>query len=205
MAGSGAPAKPYRISDPIPRNWEDSNEMREFRHFMSDLHFWMQAWSDEGETMLVSIGSSDKLDINTLSVDCTEEEFRTIEASLYQVLHRTTTNEPRRTRTVQQTKGQKGFEAWRGIVSRCDQRNMSGNNHLNAIDEDDSENVEEATDNEEDLQAWCLLEENEDEQWQEVISRRDKQKVKKEKQASLLIVENSQNSNSKTIIEEKDR
>ena len=81
--------------------------------------------------MLVSIESSDELDIRTLSMDCTEEEFRTIEASLYQVLHRTTANEPRR--TVQQTKGQKGFEAWRGIVSRCDQRNMSGNNHLNAI------------------------------------------------------------------------
>ena len=35
-----------------------------------------------------------------------------------------------------------------------------------AIDEDDSENVEEATDNEEDLQAWCLLD-CENEQWQE--------------------------------------
>ena len=28
-----------------------------------------------------------------------------------------------------------------------------------AIDEDDSENVEESTENEEDLQSWCLLEE----------------------------------------------
>ena len=28
-----------------------------------------------------------------------------------------------------------------------------------AIDEDDSENVEESTKNEEDLQAWCLLKE----------------------------------------------
>ena len=28
-------------------------------------------------------------------------------------------------RTVQQTKGQKGFEAWRAIVRRFDQRNMS--------------------------------------------------------------------------------
>ena len=34
-------------------------------------------------------------------------------------------------------------------------------------------------DNDEELQAWCLLEENEHEQWQEVISRRDKQKVKR--------------------------
>ena len=27
---------------------------------------------------------------------------------------------------------------------------------MHAVDEDDSENVEEATDDEEDLQAWCL-------------------------------------------------
>ena len=30
-----------------------------------------------------------------------------------------------------------------------------------AIDEDDSENLEEALDNEEDLRAWCLSEESE--------------------------------------------
>ena len=29
-----------------------------------------------------------------LALDCSNEEFRTIEASLYQVLHRTTANEP---------------------------------------------------------------------------------------------------------------
>ena len=40
-----------------------------------------------------------------------------------------------------------------------------------AIDEDDSENIAESVDNEEELQAWCLLEESEHEQWQEVISR----------------------------------
>ena len=40
-----------------------------------------------------------------------------------------------------------------------------GNNNFYAIDEDDAENVEEATDNEEDLQGWCLLEESENEQW----------------------------------------
>ena len=39
-----------------------------------------------------------------------------------------------------------------------------GNTHLYAIGEDDSEIVEEATDNEEDLQAWCLTEERENEQ-----------------------------------------
>ena len=37
------------------------------------------------------------------------------------------------------------------------------------MDEDDSENVDESTENEENLQAWCLLEESENEQWQEVL------------------------------------
>ena len=36
-----------------------------------------------------------------------------------------------------------------------------------AIGEDDSENVEEPVDNEQDLQAWCVLEESETEQWQQ--------------------------------------
>ena len=36
---------------------------------------------------------------------------------------------------------------------------------LYAIDEDDSENIEESSDNEEYLQAWCLREESENEQW----------------------------------------
>ena len=46
---------------------------------------------------------------SVIAFDCSDEEFRSIEASLYQVLHRTTSNEP--LRIVQQTKGQKGFEA----------------------------------------------------------------------------------------------
>ena len=50
-----------------------------------------------------------------------------------------------------------------------------GNKNLYAIDEDDSENAEESAVNKEDPQAWCLLEESENEQWQEVISRRSKQ------------------------------
>ena len=58
-----------------------------------------------------------------------------------------------------------------------------------------------ATDNEKDLQAWCLLEESDVEQWQEVISRRGKRKVKKANQASLLSVENSHNSSPNEIIE----
>ena len=50
-----AESKPYRISDLIPRNWEGSNEKGELRSFMSDLHMWMQAWSDQGEQMLARV------------------------------------------------------------------------------------------------------------------------------------------------------
>ena len=78
-----------------------------------------------------------------------------------------------------------------------------GNKNLFAIDEDDSGNVEESTENEEDLQAWYLLEESENEQWQEVISRRNKQRVKMANQASLLSVESSQNLSPKKIVEGK--
>ena len=80
---------------------------------MADLHLWMQAYSDQGEKMLVRVEGAERIDRNTLAVDCTEE-FRAIETSLYQVLHRTTTNEP--LRMVQQVQGHQGFEAWHLIV-----------------------------------------------------------------------------------------
>ena len=51
-----AESKPYRISDLIlPRNWERSNEKGEFRRFMSDLHLWVQAWSNQGERECLSV------------------------------------------------------------------------------------------------------------------------------------------------------
>ena len=109
LTANPAESKPYRISDLIPRNWEGGNEKGEFRSFMSDLHLWMQAWSDQGERMLAMVESVDRFDNNVIAVDCSAEEFRSTEAPLYQVLHRTTSNEP--LRIVQQTKGQKGFEA----------------------------------------------------------------------------------------------
>ena len=59
--------------------------------------------------MLARVESIDKFDNNVIAFDCPDEEFRSFEASLYQVLHRTTSNEP--LRIVQQTRGQKGFEA----------------------------------------------------------------------------------------------
>ena len=74
--------KPYRISDLIPRNWEGNNEKGEFRSFMTDLQLWMQAWSDQGEKMLAIVEGVDKLDHNSTAFDCSDDEFRSIEASL---------------------------------------------------------------------------------------------------------------------------
>ena len=123
VTAKSAESKPYRISDLVPRNWEGGNGKVEFRSFMSDLHLWMQAWSDQGEQMFAMVGSIDRFDNNVIAFDCSDEEFRSIESALYQVLHRTTSHEP--LRKVQQTNGQKGFEAWHAIARRYDQRNMS--------------------------------------------------------------------------------
>ena len=76
--------------------------------------------------MLASVESIDKFDNSAIALNCSDEEFRSIKAPLYQVLHRTTANEP--VRIVQQTKGQKGSEAWHSIVRRYDQRNMLDKN-----------------------------------------------------------------------------
>ena len=65
----------------------------------------------------------DKLDHNAIAFECSPDKFRSIEASLYQVLHRTTSHEP--LRIEKQTRGQRGFGAWRAIKRRYDQRNMS--------------------------------------------------------------------------------
>ena len=46
--------------------------------------------------MLAIVEGTDKLDNNEIAFDCSDDEFRSIEASLYQVLHRTTANEPLR-------------------------------------------------------------------------------------------------------------
>ena len=123
---SGGPAetsKPNRISDLIPKSRDGRHEQGQFRNLMAELHLWMQAWSDEGERILLGVESVDKVERSTLAVDCTEADFRTFETVLYQVLHRTTTNEP--LNMVQQVQGQKGFEAWHLIVRRYDQKNTS--------------------------------------------------------------------------------
>ena len=122
-AGPAEVAKPYRISDLIPKSWDVSHGKGQFGNFMTELHLSMQAWSDQGARILVRVESVDKVDRSTLAVDCTEAEFRTFETALYQVLHRTTTNEP--LMTVQQVQSQRGFEAWHLIVRRYDERNTS--------------------------------------------------------------------------------
>ena len=48
---------------------------------------WTHAWPDGEETMLVGIERTDKFDNCALAVGFSDEEFRTIEASLDQVLH----------------------------------------------------------------------------------------------------------------------
>ena len=80
--------------------------------------------------MLTIVEGSDKLDNSAIAFDCSDDEFRLIEASLYQVLHRTTSNEP--LRIVQQTRVPTGFEAWHAIARRYDQRNMSDKNSAHA-------------------------------------------------------------------------
>ena len=42
---------------------------------MSDLHLWMQAWSNQGEKMLAIVEGADKLDNNVIAFDCPDEEL----------------------------------------------------------------------------------------------------------------------------------
>ena len=103
-----------------------------------------------------------------------------------------------------QGRNQSLLDVWKTghIAAWC---RKGGNRNLCAIEEEDSEHAEETIDIEEGLQAWCLLEACENEQWQAVTSRRDEQKMKKANQTSLLSVEGSLNLNRKEIIEVKDK
>ena len=67
-AGLAETAKPRKISDLIPKNWDGNNERGQFRNFMAELHLWMQAWSNQGERILTSVESGDKVDSSTLAV-----------------------------------------------------------------------------------------------------------------------------------------
>ena len=52
----------------------------------------------------------------------------------------------------------------------------SWNNSLNAVQEDKGDISEELHEDEDKLHAWCLLEENEHEQWQEVTKKKSELK-----------------------------
>ena len=58
-------------------------------------------------------------------------------------------------------------------------RQGSWNRSLNAVDEDNGDIREEVRENEDELHAWCLLEESEIEPWQEVSSKISTLKLKK--------------------------
>ena len=73
-AGPAEPAKPYRISDLIPKCWGGSHDKGQFRTFMAELHLWMQAWLDQGERILVRSEGVDKVERSIiLAVECTSE------------------------------------------------------------------------------------------------------------------------------------
>ena len=61
---------------------------------------------------------------------------------------------------------------------------------MNAVDEDEGDISDEVHEDEDELHAWCLLEESENEQWQEVTSKKSNMKTKKFAHESLLSVEN---------------
>ena len=67
---------PSHTGDLNSRTLEGSNEKGKFRSFMSGLHLWMQAWSNQGEKRLASVESIDKFDTNAIAFDCSDEEFR---------------------------------------------------------------------------------------------------------------------------------
>ena len=77
-AGPAEAAKPNRISDLIPKGWDGSHDKGQFRNFMAELPLWMQAWSDQGERILVRVEGVDKVERSTLAVDCTEADFHNV-------------------------------------------------------------------------------------------------------------------------------
>ena len=94
---SAGPAEtPYRISDLIPKSSGGNHDKGQFRNFMAEVHLWTEAWSDQGERILVRVEGVDKVGRSTLALNCTEADFRTFQTALSQILHRTTTNEPLR-------------------------------------------------------------------------------------------------------------
>ena len=79
----------------------------------------------------------------------------------------------------------------------------SWNRSLNAV-EDKSDISEEVHEDDDELHAWCLLEESENEQWQEVMSEESELKLKKLAHEPLLRVENNSCASPRKVIDVKD-
>ena len=75
------------------------------------------------------------------------------------------------------------------VAANCVKGNW--NRSLNAVEEDKGDTSEDVHEDEDELQAWCLLEESENEQWQEVSSKGSKLKLKQCGHNSLLSVLNN--------------
>ena len=80
----------------------------------------------------------------------------------------------------------------------------SWNRSLNAVEEHKGDISEEVHEDEDELHAWCLLEESENEQWKEVTSKKSQLKMKKIAHESLLSVENNICASPRKVTEVKD-
>ena len=80
-AGLAETAKPYKIGDLTPKNWDGSHDKSQFRSFMAELHLWMQTWSDQGERILVRVEGVDKVERSTPAVDCDDNKRTTEDGS----------------------------------------------------------------------------------------------------------------------------
>ena len=74
----------------------------------------------------------------------------------------------------------------------------------NAVEEDRVHISEAVHEDEDELHAWCLSEESENEQWQHVTSKKSKLKKKKLDHESFLSVENNSGLHPRKVIEVKD-
>ena len=75
------------------------------------------------------------------------------------------------------------------VAANCTKENW--NKSLNAVEEDNGDVSEKVREDEDELHAWCVLEESENEQWQEVTSKKTNSKLVKLNHESLLSVENN--------------
>ena len=107
-AGPAEVAKPYGISDLIPKSWDGSHDKGQFGNFMTELHLSMQAWSDQCARILVRVETVDKVDRSTLAVDCTEADFKTFENALFRVF-----TQGNNKRTLEDGSTSTVFESWK--------------------------------------------------------------------------------------------